>query len=112
MVYGQDSIKNAVGWSAKMLTVDILGEKNFVSKQRKKTVIASVHSIYSLCNKIEGHRLLIAWIFFRSRMKQALNDAFIYGSGLKEIYLNRCKQKMFIVFIRLITYCSLIFSCS
>ena len=40
-----------------------------------------------------------------------MNGAYIYGRRLDDIYLylNRHKQKLFIVFIRYITYYSLIF---
>ena len=40
---------------------------------------------------------------------QTLNDAYIYGRGLEDIYLNRRKQEMFFAFIRAIKYYSLIF---
>ena len=38
-----------------------------------------------------------------------MNDTHVYGKGLEDTYQNRRKQKMFIVFIRYITYYSLIF---
>ena len=40
---------------------------------------------------------------------RTLNNTYVYGRELEEIYQNRRKQKTFIVFIRYITYYSLIF---
>ena len=61
LVYGKGSIKNRVGRSAKyfffsILRVDILEKKHFSQKtKKKKTLIVSVRSIYSLRDKVEEH---------------------------------------------------------
>ena len=44
-----------------------------------------------------------------SKKNQTAGRPYIYGRGLENIYLNRRKKKMFMVFIRYITYYSLIF---
>ena len=53
--------------------------------------------------------MLIVWVNSDGEWNQTLNDASFYGRGLDDIYLNRRKEKMFIVFIRYATYYSLIF---
>ena len=47
--------------------------------------------------------------FSGQEWNKTLSDAYVYGRELEEIYENRRKQKTFIVFIRYITYYSLIF---
>ena len=97
----------------------------------------SISPVYlSLCNKIEKNSWRIIWnsnqiifvLFFNNirfpacylheyswdqewnqEWNQTLNDSHIYGRGLQLIFLNRCKKKIFIIFIRYITYCSLVF---
>ena len=103
----------------------------FLSKQTKETSNC-FNIVYSLSKKMEEHswkiiRSLnqIIFVFLYNNLRfsicqlfeyssdqewnQTLNDAYIYGRGLEYIYLNRCKQKIFFVFIRYITNSSLIF---
>ena len=61
--FGQESMKNTVGQSAKwnsffsIFRIDILDRKNifFSVYNEGKSVIVSVQPIYSLCNKTEEH---------------------------------------------------------
>ena len=98
----------------------------FSENKEGKPVIVSVQSIYSFCNKMEEHswktiqnsnHIIFALLYNNlgfsvsqlfeyssdQEWNQTLNDAYICGRQLENIYLNRRKQKM-LVFIRYITY--------